>query len=548
MKIPKWLLRKLFSLFTDSHHIGGLKIDFSLEPTVYTSKGARIHEKYIFGDNAIDEEKGYERTFETGEGGILSLTVYPAADSLPWTIEDKTDFDVILDVFYFHLGRYRLINLIKTGQMTDYKTGIPNSDGFLEYAKELFENNKLLQYNAYYFNLKGFSLVNRKFGMIEADEIICRYTKVLIEFKNDDECIGRLGGDNFVALIKKERNQQFLDMLAGVEVYGIIEGEQIPVTISAVTGVFDIDESISNYGQVLGRCGMALNIAKNVAKQPYMYATKEMNSRVYHEKQIINAFPKAIENEEFCVYYQPKVETDSYSIVGAEALVRWFCNGEMVSPADFIPVLERDGLICRLDFYVLEQVCKDIKSWEDKGISPVRVSVNFSRKHLLDSNFADDILNLLDKYDVDRQFIEVEVTETTEEDEQGALSVFMDKMQDNNINTAIDDFGTGYSSLNILRSFPVNILKIDKSFIDGEHATENDTIVLTNIIRMAKQLNMDVITEGVEKWEQVEFLHDIECTMVQGFLFDKPLHKKEFEERMKMRQYDVTKVCDYSYN
>jgi EAL domain-containing protein (putative c-di-GMP-specific phosphodiesterase class I) len=184
--------------------------------------------------------------------------------------------------------------------------------------------------------------------------------------------------------------------------------------------------------------------------------------------------------------------------------------------------------------------------WIEKGIEPVRVSVNFSRKHLDNPMLADEIIEIIDKYDVPRRYIEVEVTETMDEQEKGKLSVFMNRMRAANIMTAIDDFGTGYSSLEILRNYPIDVLKIDKSFIDDEEITENDSIVLSNIIKMAKELNMEVITEGVETWKQVEFLHKMECNLVQGFLFDKPMPVADFEDKIRMRRYDVSKVNDFS--
>jgi EAL domain-containing protein (putative c-di-GMP-specific phosphodiesterase class I) len=277
-----------------------------------------------------------------------------------------------------------------------------------------------------------------------------------------------------------------------------------------------------------------------------VFATRELENRMFKQKQIAECFPYALDNEEFAVYYQPKVETDTYVIRGAEALVRWIHNDRVVSPGEFIPVIEQNGGVCQLDFYMLEHVCRDIRSWLEKGIEPVRVSVNFSRKHLDNPNLADDIIDMIRKYHVPTEYIEIEVTETMDELEQGRLSVFMNRMREASIATAIDDFGTGYSSLDILRSFPIDVLKIDKSFIDDEEITESDSIILSNIIKMAKELNMEVITEGVETWKQVKFLQDMECNLVQGFLFDRPMPEAEFEDKIRMHRYDVSKVNDFS--
>jgi EAL domain-containing protein (putative c-di-GMP-specific phosphodiesterase class I) len=322
----------------------------------------------------------------------------------------------------------------------------------------------------------------------------------------------------------------------------MLEEKRIPVVVKAITGVYEIDDTLVDCEPIISKPAVALNVAKNIAKQPVVFATGEMDGRIHRQKQIVEKFPKALEKEEFVVYYQPKVDTDSYHMVGAEALVRWVSDGEVITPGEFVPVIEQEGSVCRLDFYMLEHVCQDLRTWIDKGIHPVRISVNFSRKHLSNPHLAEDILAVVQKYEVPEKYIEIEVTETTDEEEKGLFSKFMSRMNDYNIATSIDDFGTGYSSLNVLRSLPVDVLKIDKTFINEDPISENDEIILTNIVKMAKELHMDVLTEGVEHWNQVEFLHKIECNVVQGYLFDRPMPQVEFEKKLQKKQYDITKL------
>ena len=218
--------------------------------------------------------------------------------------------------------------------------------------------------------------------------------------------------------------------------------------------------------------------------------------------------------------------------------MRWIRDGKTISPGEFTPVLETDDSICVLDFYIFEQVCRDIRKCLDEGIEPVRISTNFSRKNLSDPDFADNIQNILTAYDIPKQYIEVELTETVSEDENDRLSRFINDMHSSQIAMAIDDFGTGYSSLNLLRDFSADVLKLDKSFIDGHTGTRRDSVVVSNVAKMANELDMSVITEGVEKWEQVEFLKSVNINMVQGFLFDRPLPKDDFEQRLKNKNYE----------
>lgn len=529
--------QKAFSLVAEEYRIAQIEVFFSVGGTFFTPRGVAEHHILYQDGDFITGEADYTKIFHTGENGTAIFHLYRKEKD--WSEEEKRELDTIIKIFFIHIGRYRLIYQAQKNAMTDFMTELPNADGYMRYVKELFHRKELAKYNSYYLNLKSFGLMNRKFGQKETDEIIKRYAKILKDYTDNEEIIGRLGGDNFVALIRKERTAEFLKLIAGVDTYGILAGEKIPIVVEAVAGVLEIEDSLEDYEPVISKCAVALNIARNVLKQPYVFATKELDNHVYMEKQLMMKFPQALEQGEFEVYYQPKVETDFYRIVGAEALVRWYHNGQAVNPENFIPVIERSGAICKLDFFVLEKVCKDINRWLQEGIEPVRISVNFSRKHLSNPGLANEILAVIDKYNVPIQYIEIEVTETVNEEEQGLLSKFVKELKQHQITTAIDDFGTGYSSLELLCSNSVDVLKIDKSFIDKEDLIESDEIVLTNIIRMAKELKMEVITEGVKNWKQVKFLHDIDCRLVQGFLFDSPLPEDEFKHKMQKKYYDV---------
>lgn len=529
----------------DAYHIAGMSLQFKISSTLFSPEGISTDEFFSVKGKMADRSVSFSREYITGEGGIVKVDLYNGQGCLDWTEEEKNDLDRVLDVFLFHCGRFRLIKMLQQGNLTDFATGLSNTQGFLKSISRLFSEKQLQQYNGYCFNLKRFGLVNKVFGKEETDRILCRYAAYLKRFIDEDEYVGRLGGDNFVALIKKEKAKQFIDFLSGVKTYGVGPEGKKEVILSAIAGIFEIDDTLEDYEQIISYSAVALNVAKNIARLPYVYVTPKLIDHIEKEKQIVADFPQAIAEKEFKVYYQPKVETDAYWIVGAEALVRWQHNGKTISPREFIPVLEQNGFVCNLDFYVLEQVCADIADWKSRGLKPVKISVNFSRKNLSNPMLAENIVSILDKYDIERKYIEIELTETIDEEEHGRLSLFVKQMMEHKISISIDDFGTGYSSLNVLRMLPVEVLKIDKTFIDNVEKTESDSIVLSHIIQMAKQLNMDVVSEGVENWEQVEFLQDIDCNIVQGFLFDKPMKKEEFEERLCNKQYDVTKVKDY---
>jgi len=214
-------------------------------------------------------------------------------------------------------------------------------------------------------------------------------------------------------------------------------------------------------------------------------------------------------------------------------LVRWVRDGLIVPPMDFIPALEREGTICDLDMYVFEKVCKDIRRWLDHGMKPVRVSVNFSKLHFKDERFAEHILDIIHRQGIPATYIEIELTEASGFESFDNFVEFSKIMRDNGIEVSIDDFGTGYSSLNVLKKLDVDIIKLDKSFIDTiRNEDVQDEVFIRNIVNMINELGMRVVAEGVETDTQVEFLKKIDCAAVQGYYYDRPMPRDRFEERL----------------
>lgn len=491
----------------------------------------------LFGPVPEGEAPAYYFKNEMAGKRIVTYNIYLMGDKR-WTEEEYKSFSVIIDILSFHLERYLLNGIVKESTFIQYLTKLPNAGGFLAFAGRLFEEGRIQEYNSFYFNLKSFGLVSRRFGITEGDEIMKRYAKRLREFCEQDEIVAHLGGDNFTALIKKDRTNDFLALLSGIQVVGHKNEKEESITISAVAGVYSVDDSLKEPGQLISRAGMACSYAKNVANKPYVFVNKAMSTKIYRQKQIEERYEEALNNDEFRIYLQPKVDTITGEIVGAEALARWFCNGIVLYPTEFVPILEQEGLVATLDLYVLKKACEYIRNWQEKGIPIVPVSVNFSRRDLGYKHLAKEIAQIIDDYGVDRKFIQIEVTETASEDERGLMTTFLTKLKDMNISTAIDDFGTGFSSLSTLRDFPVKVIKIDRSFISSDNLNKNDEIVLKNIIAMARELGIDVVTEGVERTEQTELLKGVGCHVVQGFLYDNPMPMDDFEKRLEKKYYE----------
>ena len=491
----------------------------------------------LFGPVITDARPAY--VFKSNMSGdrIIMYHVFLQEDK-KWTDEEYKSFSLIVDVLSFHMERFLLIDVVKKSAMTQYLTGLPNSGGFIAFVTDKFESGEIMKYDSINFNLKSFGLISRRYGTQEGDEIMKRYAAKLREFVGEDEIISHFGGDNYTALIKKDRTKQFLKYIASVPVYGVKNDKRDEINIAAVAGVYAIDESMKAPGQAISRASMACNYAKNVANKPYVFVNKAMSTRIYRQKQIEDRFEDALAAEEFRIYLQPKVDTTSGKIVGAESLARWFCNGLVLYPTEFVPILEREGMVASLDLYVLKKTCEYLKNWIDKGIEPVQVSVNFSRKDLEYKNLSKEITDIIDSYGIDRSLIEIEVTETASEDERILMTSFLSNLKEAKVATAIDDFGTGYSSLSTLRDFPVSVIKIDRSFINNEDLNRSDEIVLKNIVSMANELGINVVTEGVERPDQTKLLESVGCHVVQGFLYDNPMPLEDFEKRLIKGSYE----------
>ncbi len=281
----------------------------------------------------------------------------------------------------------------------------------------------------------------------------------------------------------------------------------------------------------MDRANTARKTIKGGHKNSFAFYDKEMHKKILKEKEIENSMVDALNNGEFIVYFQPKYSLSDYQIIGAEALVRWDNPQKgLIPPIEFIPVFERNGFIVNIDFYVFEEVCKKIREWMDEGQKVVPISVNLSRMHFVNSNFIEKFKLIVDKYKIPTRLIELELTETAVLDNIEGLLDTMNNLKEKGFVISMDDFGTGYSSLNLLKELPVDILKLDRAFFTEKDESNNEKIVISNVIKMAKELKMKVISEGVETISQVEFLKQIGCDMVQGYLFSKPMPVKEFEK------------------
>ena len=466
---------------------------------------------------------------------VIIYHVYPIEGEPEWTQEERNRIRVFIALLSSISGKSRLLQLAHRMTYYDNELDMYNLRQFMKCAQIMCKTGQIKQYTCVRFNLKHFSVVNQYVGRKNGTLVMKKFVQLIDDLLDDEnELLCRVGGDNFLALVKSDKLPSVLDILGGTNVvYDEKRGERI--FVSATAGVYVIGDwgSVSLPTDIMDRVSLASQLAKRLSETDLVYFNDDLLAKSKHNNDISAIFPKALEDREFLVYYQPKVAVSNRHLAGAEALCRWFHDGKLVPPGEFIPVLEQGLDICKLDFYMLDTVCRDIRRWLDNGRNVVRVSVNFSRRHLSDIDLLEHIIETIDRHHVPHEYIEIELTETTTDVEFKDLKRTIRGLQKAGISTSVDDFGIGYSSLNLIKEMPWNVLKLDKTLLPdkGDENPVQKGVMFKYVVAMAQEMGLECIAEGVETEEQVQLLADNGCNFAQGFYFDRPLPVEEFETR-----------------
>ena len=451
---------------------------------------------------------------------------YAKKDIDSFSPKESKGLKTLLRLLSLNHMNYELDRKARKSELTNAFTKLHNVHGYLKFLDKKLKEHNSEDYNAYFINIKGFGLINKLYGPKEGDNAIIAYANSLKGFADDEEVVGHLGADNFVAFIKKTRHDDFINLVTKCPIC-INNSDHILV---GVVGYYELGPNEDSQN-IMSNTSMACSNAR-INKKIVVKYTQALEDFVNSVKTIESSFKSELEKGNYIVYYQPKYDIKSGKIYGVEALSRWAHDGKILPPGVFVPILEKSGEIIHLDLHILETLCKDIHNYRNMGYRIVPASCNLSRRDFENENLEEIIIGIIKKYNVRTEDIVLEVTETTNFEENKRLDRFIKTMNKNGILTAIDDFGTGYSSLSVIRDFKVSEIKIDRSFIDREHLTKKDEIIIGSIINMAKNLDISIVCEGVETKEQAEFLSELGCKNAQGYLYCKPLPKLEFEALM----------------
>lgn len=465
-------------------------------------------------------------------GGTVFIKDYPYGPG--YSEEEIQTHRFIFREIFIQYSRTLAQCMLEKIMNTDINTGVANQNSLMYYAVNLIKNGRIGDYTGIFFNIHNFKYVNKVFDYSQGDVILRNYAHMVKSYLDSDEEIARLGGDNFVVICRNENASDFISKIKDVHMSHEFRSVKRELQLGVTAGIACL-EGVDKPREVMARTSIAYQAARKTGAGSIVVYTKEIQKQLMDDQEILAAFPQALAAGEFVVYYQPKVRIADKSIYGAEALVRWVRDGQVVTPARFIPQFEREGSVCRLDYYMLEQVCGFLKSRLDKGLKIVPVSVNFSRRHLEEGDLVERITGTIDRFGMDRSYIEIELTESEDYQNYEIMSSVIGRLKERGISTSIDDFGTGFSSLNMIKKVDLDTIKIDKSLIPFDDVNNNkhqDIVMFASIIDLIGRLGKKSVAEGVETTQQLDYLEKLGCDIVQGYVFDKPLPKDEFEQRL----------------
>ena len=542
MEVCEEHIIKAVDVIADQVRLGKAEIELNAPKTKFRSNG-EYHHTVLFDRKEGVNTKSYDMVFSIPDGGKVTISSYPFGDEFYSTEEQELHKLIFREIFQQY-SRSMMQKILMHIMQTDLPTGVASPEALMQFATKLIAQRKIQEFVVIFFNIHNFKYVNKVFSYEQGDVILRNYASQVQGLLRKDEIVARLGGDNFVAIVQKERQEEIVNKILNMRLTHVTPIKEKEFVFGATIGVSGL-ENVEVPREVMARASIAYQAARQRGTGSVVLFSPEIRKNLMEAQAIVSNFLPALEAEEFVVYYQPKVAISTQTICGAEALVRWMRDGNLIPPMKFLPQLEREGSICKLDYYVLEQTCKFLNTRMKQGKSMVCISVNFSRRHLEEDNMVERVVEIIDRYGIDHKYIEIELTESEDFQNYELMSQVVNGLRDSGIGTSIDDFGTGFSSLNMIKQVDLNVIKIDKSFIPLEKeypGKKKDMIMFCNIVGLVKQLGKKTIAEGVESEEQLEYLREVGCDIVQGYVFDKPLSKEEFEERLQ-NGYESNHSC-----
>ncbi len=473
-------------------------------------------------------------------------TILVKRDGSEIFIEDSTspihDWNGVLTgvVIVFHDITASKVMSLKMAHFAqhDYLTNLPNRILLIDRIAQAIESAKRhgTQLAILFLDLDNFKHINDSLGHSTGDKLLQLVTHCLLDCVRSSDTVTRQGGDEFIILLAETKSGDD----ASVTAQKILDSLSTPKTIASNELHISGSIGISVYPNdgldadtLIKSADTAMYHAKQKGRNNYQFFKGEMNSRAIERLVIEANLRMALEKQQFVLHYQPKVNLNTGLVTGAEALLRWQHEewGE-VFPDIFIPVAEDCGLIVPIGRWALRQACLQAKRWQELGLSTITMAVNISAKEFLQKDFVEGVAEILAETKLEAQYLELEITESVLMRDAHCSKLILQQLKDMGLKLAVDDFGTGFSSLSYLQKFPIDVLKIDQSFVQNIESAKDDGVIVSAIINMGNSLKLKVVAEGIENATQLGFLRARHCEEGQGYLFGHPLIASEFTRHL----------------
>ncbi|CAM3506199.1 putative bifunctional diguanylate cyclase/phosphodiesterase [Arcobacter aquimarinus] len=417
---------------------------------------------------------------------------------------------------------------------TDSLSGLANRNSLNEYLERLIptmqRNEK--EFAFLFLDIDHFKTINDSLGHNIGDELLKNISSIIKKTLRPSDFVARVGGDEFVIIIQ--------DYKSYIELSNIIQRIQDylsqtwliqthPINIGCSIGVAFFPKDGEDIVSLMKNADIAMYEAKKLGRNQYHFFTEELNETVQKVITLDKQMRQALIDNEYILYYQPKIDLSSGKILGVEALIRWINKtNKFVPPSDFIPLAEENGFIKELGIWIVDEALNQYVKWRDMGID-ISIAINISAKQFLEKDFEIKFIEKLEEKKINPAKINLEITEYILMDKSDYVQDILNILHDYGVRISLDDFGTGYSSLSYLKKFPIDYLKIDKAFLD-DYESSSGKIFLETIVKMGQMLKMKVVAEGIEEQEQIDYLKTISCDEYQGYYFSKPLNNEDFEK------------------
>jgi len=426
----------------------------------------------------------------------------------------------------------------------DALTGLPNRVLIMDELNKSLKNSEKnhTSFGVLFLDLDRFKLVNDSLSHAAGDEVLRSVSQRLQHIIRKRDVLGRLGGDEFIIIVNDMQHENDLSLFSEKILESFTESFNIQgheFNTSASIGISVYPKDGKNADLLLSAADVAMYLSKELGSNQYNFYTNTLGTRSHHQQEVESELRQAIINNEFELYYQPQIDLRTNTLVSMEALIRWNQPTKgLILPMNFIPLAEETGLIVPIGEWVLRTVCMQIKQWENEGIPLLRVAVNIATKQLRQVGFDKIVESILKEYDVAPEFLELELTENILINNLDMSNVIVN-LKKLGVQISLDDFGAGYSSLNYLRELPIDRIKIDQSYVRNIEQGRGDSVIIQAIIAMAQSMKLEVLAEGVENQNQLDFLLNNSCGTIQGYYYSKPLTVKEIETFIKERGWEL---------